>query len=394
MKKINWPIWPKYSLSDQKSVQKVVSSNRLFAGKKVLNFENKFRNFTKSKYAIAVGNATQGLHLALAALNIGKGDEIITTPFSFISSASCILMQNAVPIFVDCATDTLSPNIDAIEDKITKRTKAIILVYPFGYAIRADRIKNLSKKYNLYFVEDASHAHGMFYKKKHAGTFGDIGVLSLHQRKSLSVGDGGMILTDNKLIAQKLRKLRSFGHEELSYNYRMTEFAGALGLNRIKNLNKENKIRQKNAKILDENLKDHSFIKLIRPISLSISVYHKYLLRLNTKLIKCSLKQFSEQVQKKGIPLKIINENRNWDLLHRHSIFNPKFTPARGLPWLDKEYKGFMRKIKSYKKIKLPVIENLIDNELLELPIDPPVNSKLVNRAIKVINETINKNCY
>ena len=203
-----------------------------------------------------------------------------------------------------------------------------------------------------------------------------------------------MILTDNKLIAQKLRKLRSFGHEELSYNYRMTEFAGALGLNRIKNLNKENKIRQKNAKILDENFKDHSFIKLIRPISLSISVYHKYLLRLNTKLIKCSLKQFSEQVQKKGIPLKIINENRNWDLLHRHSIFNPKFTPARGLPWLDKEYKGFMRKIKSYKKIKLPVIENLIDNELLELPIDPPVNSKLVNRAIKVINETINKNCY
>ena len=104
------------------------------------------------------------------------------------------------------------------------------------------------------------------------------------------MGDGGIILTKKKSIERNLRKLRSFGHEELSYNYRMTEFAGALGLNRIKNLNKENKIRQKMLKMLDYYLKDHSFIKLIRPISLSISVYHKYLLRLNTKLIKCSLK--------------------------------------------------------------------------------------------------------
>ena len=159
-----------------------------FAGKKVLEFESKFKDFTNSKYAVAVGNATQGLHLSLAALNIGKGDEVITTPFSFISSASSILMQNAIPIFVDCISETLSPNFNEIEKKITNRTKAIILVHPFGYSFRADEIKKLCKKYNLYFIEDASHAHGLIYKKKHAGTFGDIGVFSLHQREITKCG--------------------------------------------------------------------------------------------------------------------------------------------------------------------------------------------------------------
>lgn len=392
MKKINWPIWPKYSLTDQKAVKKVAQSNRLFAGKKVLEFENKFKNFTNSRYAVAVGNATQGLHLSLAALNIGKGDEVITTPFSFISSASSILMQNAIPIFVDCTSETLSPDLNEIQKKITNRTKAIILVHPFGYAFRADKIKKLSKEYNLYFIEDASHAHGLIYKKKHAGTFGDIGVFSLHQRKSLSVGDGGIILTKKKSIEENLRKLRSFGHEELSYNYRMTEFAGALGSNRIKNLQKENKIRKQNAHLLDEYFNDNLYIKPVKPIPLSEPVYHKYLFRLNSNLLKCSLYQFSYEIQKKGIPLKKINENRNWDLLHRHSTFNPKTIPARGLPWLDRNYNGYMKKIRFYKKIRHPKIENIIDNELLELPIDPPVDFKLINLAIRTINEEIKKN--
>ena len=299
MKKINWPIWPKYTLTDQEIVKKVVQSNRLFAGKKVLEFESKFKDFTNSKYAVAVGNATQGLHLSLAALNIGKGDEVITTPFSFISSASSILMQNAIPIFVDCISETLSPNFNEIEKKITKKTKAIILVHPFGYSFRADEIKKLCKKYNLYFIEDASHAHGLIYKKKHAGTFGDIGVFSLHQRKSLSVGDGGIILTKKKSIERNLRKLRSFGHEELSYNYRMTEFAGALGCNRIKNLKKENKIRKQNAQLLDYYFRNNLFIKPVKPISFSEPVYHKYLFRLNSNLLKCSLSQFSNEIKKK-----------------------------------------------------------------------------------------------
>jgi len=204
MQKLIWPIWPKFTKFEQNLVKNVVRSNRLYAGKNVEKFEKNFKKITKSPYSIAVGNATQGLHLALASLNIGKGDEVITSPFSFVSSASSILMQNAIPIFAECSEKTLAPNAKQIKAKITKFTKAIILVHPFGYPCEIDQISKLAKKNNIRLIEDASHAHGMFYKGIHAGNFGDIGVFSLHQRKSLCVGDGGMIVTKKKSIEKKL----------------------------------------------------------------------------------------------------------------------------------------------------------------------------------------------
>ena len=391
MQKLIWPIWPKFTKFEQNLVKNVVRSNRLYAGKNVEKFEKNFKKITKSPYSIAVGNATQGLHLALASLNIGKGDEVITSPFSFISSASSILMQNAIPIFAECSEKTLAPNAKQIKAKITKFTKAIILVHPFGYPCEIDQISKLAKKNNIRLIEDASHAHGMFYKGIHAGNFGDIGVFSLHQRKSLCVGDGGMIVTKKKSIEKKIRKLRSFGDQELSYNYRMTEFAGVLGINRLKTLKKDNSDRIKNAKLIDRYFKNHKIINPVVPLENSVACYHKYLLRLEIKKLKCSLKKFSLKVQKKGIPLKVINQNKNWDLLHRHPHFNPKVKPARGLPWMEKSYSGNMKSIKYYRNLKFPIIENIIDNELLELPIDPPVNKAYIMIACEIINEISKK---
>lgn len=391
MKKLSWPNWPEYTIEDQKAVVDVVKSNQLFAGKNVKKFEDNFKKFTKSKYSIAVGNATQGLHLALDSLNIGLGDEVITTPFSFISTASCILMQNAVPIFVDCEKETLSPSINDLEKNINKKTKAIIIVHPFGYSIKIDEVAKLARRKKIFLIEDASHAHGMKYKEIHAGNFGDIGVFSLHQRKSLSVGDGGIVVTKIKKVEKIIRKKRSFGHDTLSYNYRMTEFAGALGVKRLKKLEKENNIRRQNAKFLNEELKYNSFIKPFTPLKNCLPVYHKYLMLLNTSKLKCNLSFFSNSIRKKGIPLNVINYNQNWDLLHRHPNFNLK-SISRGIPWLNKHYNGKMKKIKFYKRLKFPVIENLIDNHLLELPIDPPINSKLLKKAVKIINKEILKN--
>ena len=390
MKKLNWPKWPKYTIEDQKAVVAVVKSNQLFAGKNVKKFEDNFKKFTKSKYSIAVGNATQGLHLALDSLNIGLGDEVITTPFSFISTASCILMQNAVPIFVDCEKKTLSPSVKDFEKKINKNTKAIIIVHPFGYSIKIDEVAKLARRKKIFLIEDASHAHGMKYKGVHAGNFGDIGVFSLHQRKSLSVGDGGIIVTKKKKIEEIIKKKRSFGHDTLSYNYRMTEFAGALGIKRLKKLEKENNIRRKNAVFLNSEFKNNSFIKPFRPLKSCLPVYHKYLMLLNTAELNCKLSFFANAIRKRGIPLNIINYNKNWDLLHRHPNFNSKFI-ARGIPWLNKNYNGKMKKIKFYRRLKFPVIENLIDKHLLELPIDPPVDNKLLKKAVKIIRQEILK---
>tara|TARA_A100001015_G_C15021922_1_gene728457 strand:- start:649 stop:1839 length:1191 start_codon:yes stop_codon:yes gene_type:complete len=395
MHKLKWPIWPKFTKLEQNLVKRVVKNQRLYAGPYVEKFEREFKKFTNSKHSIAVGNATQGLHLALASLNIGEGNEVITTPFSFISTASCILMQNAIPVFSDCSEKTLSPSVDQIKSKITKYTKAIILVHPFGYSCEIDKISKLAKENNIKLIEDASHAHGMFLNGIHAGNFGDIGVFSLHQRKSLCVGDGGIIVTKNKSIEKKIRKLRSFGHNELSYNYRMTEFAGVLGINRLKNLTKDNKIRIQNAKIINNFFKGHNIIKPIIPLKNSVACYHKFLIRLDRDFLNCSSLKFSKEIQKFGIPLKKVNINKNWDLLHRHPHFNPKKKPSRGLPWLNKNYKGKMRSIKLYKNFKFPIIENIIDNELLELPIDPLINKNTILKACKImdlISKKYNKN--
>ncbi|MDA7636498.1 aminotransferase class I/II-fold pyridoxal phosphate-dependent enzyme, partial [Candidatus Pelagibacter sp.] len=220
MKKIQWPSWPNYTKKDVSAVTKVVKSNQIFSANEVRKFENQFSKFNKSKYVKAVGNATQGLHLALSALEIGYGDEVIVTNYSWISTASCVLMQNAKPIFVDIELDTLGADPKKIEKLITKKTKAIIVVHMFGNPCKINEIKKIASKNKIYLIEDASHAHGAEYNKKKVGNFSDIAVFSCHQRKNLSAGEGGLVVSKNKLLDNRVYKLRSFGEKKLSYNYR------------------------------------------------------------------------------------------------------------------------------------------------------------------------------
>ena len=194
MKNISWPTWPNYTKKDVASVIRVVRSNQIFAAKEVKKFEEQFSKYNKSKYVKAVGNATQGLHLALSALEIGHEDEVIVTNYSWISTASCILMQNAKPVFVDIELDTLGADPSKIEKSITKKTKAIIVVHMFGNPCKILEIKKIGKKNKLYLIEDASHAHGSTINKKKIGNFSDISVFSCHQRKNLSAGEGGLHL--------------------------------------------------------------------------------------------------------------------------------------------------------------------------------------------------------
>jgi len=145
-------------------------------------FQNEFKEFVGSSHAIGVGNATQCLQLALAALCIEAGDEVIVTPYSWISSASCVLMQNAIPVFVDIEPDSFGLCPEALEKAITRRTKAVILVHMFGLCSKVDEIQKICAKHSIALVEDGSHAHGARLRGKHLGTFGQVGVFSLHQR--------------------------------------------------------------------------------------------------------------------------------------------------------------------------------------------------------------------
>ena len=373
---IDWPSWPQYGQEEYDAVQRVIKSDQLFADKEVREFEQKYAEYIGSKYVLGIGNATQGLHLSLAALNIGVGDEVIVTPYSFISSASCVLMQNAVPIFCDIEKESLGLCPKDIKKKITERTKAIIVVHMFGYPAKITQIAEIAKKYNLFLIEDASHSHGAKSNNVNIGNFGDISAFSLHQRKVLSVGDGGIVCMKNKEHYEKIHKMRSFGHHELSYNYRMTEFAGALGKVQLEKLDIQNKIRRDNFKILSEILKNNSNLVVRSCRKHDYGVYYA----IEIEILSDDLENIKSKVkilQDIGVSIRVTFVQPP---LNKHPHFNPKVTPARGLPWEHPHYNGLMKN-RYYKDLDLPNANKYCSPRILELYVHPPVNKDLVEKV-------------
>ena len=277
-KQFSWPEWPIFFNEEQKKIKEVLKTNILFNGRETKQLELEFSKYNNSKYVKVVGNATQGLHLSLAALGIGVGDEVIVTNYSWISTASCILMQNAIPVFVDIEPKNLSIDLNQIEKKINSKTKAIIFVHMFGYITDPYKLIRLAKKYKLKLIEDASHAHGASYQNKKAGNFGDIAVLSMQQRKNLCCGDGGLVVCKNKKLYQKIYNLRAFGDKELSYNYRINEIAAGIARIRLKRLDHENKMRNKIAKKIREKFTNIEGFRVMEPTKSSYAVYYKLII--------------------------------------------------------------------------------------------------------------------
>ena len=376
--RINWPSWPLFGEEEYSAINRVIKSNQLYAGREVEKFEFMYAKYLSCDFALGIGNATQGLHLALAALDIGIGDEVIVTPYSWISSASCILMQNAVPIFCDIEKESFGLDPQKIEKKITKKTKAIIAVHMFGYPAKIVEIKAIAQKYGIALIEDASHAHGARVDGIPVGNFGEISVFSLHQRKSLSVGDGGIVCTNQERIYNKIKKLRSFGDDELSYNYRMTEFAGVLGQLGLSKLDQQNIIRRRNANLLAKLLIDQKNIKVHLGKENEITVYYAILIELTCTFI--DLEARIKHLQSLGIPIR-----KTWTPLHQHPHFNPSIMPARGLPWKYPQYSGQM-KDKVYSELDLPIVNEFCTNKLLEMYVHPPTGDAEINFAAKQIS--------
>ncbi len=241
------------------AVLDVLKSGQLAQGPKVEEFEKAFANYIDTKYAVAVNSGTAALHVGLLAAGIATGDEVITTPFSFIATANCCLFCGAVPVFVDIDDRTFDIAPHLIEEKITPRTKAIIIVDLYGQPCDMDEILAICKKHNLVLIEDACQAHGAEYRGRKVGSFG-IGCFSFYPTKNMTTGEGGMITTDNEDIARKARMIRQHGqiqryvNELLGYNFRMTDIAAALGICQLKKLDVANAKRIKNAKYLSEHI--------------------------------------------------------------------------------------------------------------------------------------------
>lgn len=236
----------------------------------VKEFEEKISLTVGRKYGIAVSNGTAALEVALQALEIGPGDEVIMPTFTIISCAMAVTKLGATPVLVDSKIDTWNMNADDIESKITKKTKAILLVHLYGLPVEVDKVIKIAQRYNLKIVEDAAEMHGQTYNGKPCGSFGDISTFSFYPNKHITTGEGGMVVTDDEYLAERCRLVRNlcfrqdrrYVHDEISDNYRFTNLQAAVGLAQLERLNEFVEKKREMGRYYTENLSDIKGLKL------------------------------------------------------------------------------------------------------------------------------------
>ena len=294
--RINWEWWvtglnkirivvPQLGSEEENAVLEVLRTRHIASGPKVREFEEKFSKYIGVKHAIAVANGTVALDLLLKSAGIKQGDEVITSPFSFIATANSILFQGAKPVFVDIDPETFNLDPEKVKEAITPRTRAILVVHLYGHPADMDALSEIAEDHNLLLLEDAAQAHGSEYKGEKTGSLGDGGAFSFYATKNMTTGEGGMIVTNSDEIARRARLLRNHGqeskyfHVELGYNYRMTDIAAAIGIVQLGKLDYLNNRRRKNASLLTSGLKGAKGI--VAPIEKSYArhVYHQYVIR-------------------------------------------------------------------------------------------------------------------
>jgi len=246
---------PSLSASDKVSVMKSVFKNEISGTSPTVN---EFEKFSSEKfnreYSVAVSNGSVALDLALRVLELKDGDEVILPTFTIISCLSAVIRAGAKPVFCDVDSESWNMKIEHVENLVTKNTKAILMVHLYGLVAEADKISEFCNKNNLYLIEDASESHGQKINNQYCGSFGDISTFSFYANKHITTGEGGMVLTDNALFANKLKQMRNldfnpeqrFQHDNLYWNYRLGGIQASLGISQLKSLDKriDKKIRQ------------------------------------------------------------------------------------------------------------------------------------------------------
>ena len=272
---------PIIEAEEKKAVMEVLDSGILAQGPRVKAFEEAFADYCGVEYAIAVSSGTTALHIALLVHGIGEGDEVITTPFSFIATANSIIYTGATPIFVDIDPATYNMDPQKIEQAITPETRAILPVHLYGQCSDMRKIMDIAEKHNLVVIEDACQSHGAAIMGRKAGSFGT-GTFSFYPTKNMTCGEGGMITTNDEALAERCRVIRNHGmhrryyHDELGFNFRMTDISAAIGLEQLHKLDLFNAKRRENAAFYSKNLKG-----VITPWEIpgSEHVYHQYTIR-------------------------------------------------------------------------------------------------------------------
>ena len=272
---------------EKEIISQIIDSGMIASGAYVTQFENECAGLWKSKYAVATSNGTTALHAAMLAAGVKPGDEVLTTPLSFIATANSILYCGARPVFADIDSENfnLSPEKTEAALKKNKRIRAVLLVHLYGTPCDMDAFMYLKNKYGFILLEDCAQAHGALYKGKAVGTFGRAGAFSFYATKNMTTGEGGMVLCGNPSVEKQARCIINHGRKDhstfgmLGYNYRMTNLAAGIGLVQLKHLNDWNTARRNNAKFLNCNLQDLSFLETPAIKQSTSPVFHQYTLR-------------------------------------------------------------------------------------------------------------------
>lgn len=296
-----------------------LKSNWITKGPKTMEFEKRFAEYIGAKYAIAVNSCTAALHLSLVAAGIGEGDEVITTPMTFASSANVILHAGATPVFADIDPVTMNIDVNEVKKKITPRTKAIIPVHIAGHPCEMDELIALANEHQLFVLEDAAHAVYTKYKGQLVGSIGNATAFSFYATKNLATGEGGMVTTDDEALADKIRVLSSHGMSRNAWNrysasgswfyeiqvpgfkYNMTDIQAALGLTQLAKLERMQGIREQIAERFNTEFSKLPELEIPVELDYARHAWHLYILKLNLDKLSIDRAQFIEELKEEQI---------------------------------------------------------------------------------------------
>ena len=352
---------PMLGADEKRAVMEVLESGQLAQGPVVAAFEKAFARWVGVEHAVAVSSGTAGLHLALLAHGVGAGDEVITTPFTFIASANAVLFTGASPVFADVEADTFCIDPALVEAAITPRTRAILPVHLYGHPAAMMELGAIARRHGLHLIEDACQAHGATVGGHKVGALGHTAVFSLYPTKNMTSSEGGFVTTDDGAIAATVRSLRQHGeteryhHDVLGYNYRMTDVAAAIGLAQLARVDGFNAARRRHAGILSDRLAGTRGLTTPQERAGCGHVYHQYTVR--------------------------VADGRDMlrSRLAVHGIATGVYCPVP--VHLQPVYAR-----RGYDRQSLPVAERMA-REVLSLPVHPALTEADVHRIVRAVRE-------
>jgi len=351
-------------------IREVLKSGWLTSGPVVTEFEEKFADFIGADFAVAVNSCTAALHSILLALEIGEGDEVIVPSNTFVATANAALYVGAKPVFADSDPETFNISPEEIENKITEKTKAIIVVHLGGNPCDMDEILKIAERNDLFLIEDAAHAHGAKYQGRNCGTFGIAAAFSFYPTKIMTTGEGGVVTTNDRELAEKIRLIRNHGREsygpsgivDLGFNYRMSDINAVIGLSQLKHMSEYIRNRNVIAKFYDDELPDLDWLTPQKVREGNLSSYYAYIVKVEDDA-PITRDELMSKLHEKGIGTSIL------------------YYPVHLQP--------FYRKLYGFNNGVLPVSEDL-GERIMALPIYNNMSiedAKYVMDTIKNLNE-------